>query len=145
MPRQNQVTFHERGYAGEGRGKRSSPRNSLSWSKRGRKHGTTGPRLPVGRRSGLERLRAVRHPGGNDPLRSGPKRECRIRDQDDIQKNTSDECSWGSGAVPLQRDGEDNECVDEVHPVTFPSDVSVRDASVSAMNAPTPGTAARPR
>ena len=34
-----------------------------------------------------------------------------------------------------------NECVDELLPVTFPSDVSVRDASVSAMNAPTPGTA----
>ena len=43
--------------------------------------------------------------------------------------------------MPLQRDGEDNECVDELRPVTFPSDVSVRDASVSAMNAPTPGTA----
>ena len=70
-------------------------------------------------------LRAVRHPGGNDPLCSRPKqRECRIRDQDDVQKNTGDECSWRSSA-----DGEDNECVDEAHPVT-----------VSAMNAPTPGT-----
>ena len=89
-----------------------------------------------------ERLLAVRHPGGNDPRHSEPRQqECRIRDQNDVQKNTSDECSWGSGAVPLQRDGEDNECVDELLPVTFPSDVSVRDASVSAMNAPTPGTA----
>ena len=43
--------------------------------------------------------------------------------------------------MPLQRHGEDNECVDELHPVTFPSDVSMRIASVSAMNAPTPGTA----
>ena len=58
----------------------------------------------------VERLRAVRHPGGNDPLRSGPKqRECSIRDQDDVQKNTGDECSWGSGAVPLQRDGEEHD------------------------------------
>ena len=90
----------------------------------------------------VERLRAVRHPGGHDPQRSGPKqRECRIGDQDDVRKNTSHECSWGSGAVPLQRDGEDNECVDELHAVTFPSDVSVRDASVSATKAPTPGTA----
>ena len=35
----------------------------------------------------IERLRAVRHPGGSDPLRSGPKhRDCRIRDTDDVQK-----------------------------------------------------------
>ena len=47
----------------------------------------------------------------------------------------SHECSWGTVAVPLQTD----ECVDELHPVDeLPSDVSVRIASVSAMNAPTP-------
>ena len=90
----------------------------------------------------MEQTRAVRHPGGNDPRRSGPRqRECRIRDQDDDLKNTSHECSWGSVAVPLQRDGEDNECVDGLHPVTFPSDVRVRVASVLAMFAPAPGTA----
>ena len=43
----------------------------------------------------VERLRAVRQFGGNDPRRPGPKqRGCRIRDQDDVQKNTGDECAW---------------------------------------------------
>ena len=74
-----------------------------------------------------ERLLSVRHTGGNDPRPSGPRqRECRIQHQNDVQK------------IPAMSA---NECVDELLPVTFPSDVSVRDASVSAMNAPTPGTA----